>query len=214
VRLGRFAEWSSTDPLSTSSNHVVTSPLCTSVILSVQRNVDCAKQEETRKMIVDAKLTALADAQRQSDARAASNNDCQEIVVLEDDVPYCPVITNTARSTASLTTQSPQMSALAAATIGLGTSSVVMRWRLLACRYHVYAFKLLNCKELFWSHKPLMWMYAVQTERDAPIFLPEDNMTLHWALNRCNAAGIRALPGGANTVCSMRNSRVRRANQD
>jgi hypothetical protein len=31
--------------------------------LKTKYNVDCAKQEEARKMIVDAKLTALADAQ-------------------------------------------------------------------------------------------------------------------------------------------------------
>jgi hypothetical protein len=46
--------------------------------LKTKYNVDCSKQEEARKMIVDAKLTALADAQSQSDTRAASNNDCQK----------------------------------------------------------------------------------------------------------------------------------------
>jgi hypothetical protein len=108
------------------------------LFLKTKYNVDCSKQEEARKMIVDAKLTALADVQSQSVVRAASINDCQEIVVLEDDdVPYCPVFTDTARSTASLTTQRPQMSAFAAATIGLGTSIAVMHWRLPACRYHV-----------------------------------------------------------------------------
>jgi hypothetical protein len=67
--------------------------------LKTKYTVDYAKQAETRKTIVDAKLTALADAQSQSDARAASNNDCQEFVVLDDDdVPYRPVITNTAWS--------------------------------------------------------------------------------------------------------------------
>jgi hypothetical protein len=125
--------------------------------LKTRYNVDCSEHEEARKMIVDAKLTALATAQSQSVPKAASINDCQEIVVLEDDdVPYRPVITDTARSTASLTSQSPQMSAFAAATIGLGTSIAVMRWWLPACRYYVYAFKLLDGKELYWSHKPSM----------------------------------------------------------
>jgi hypothetical protein len=96
------------------------------------------------------------------------------------------------------------MSAFAAATIGLGTSIAVMRWRIPACRYHVYAFKLLDGKELYWSHKPSMWMYAVQTERDALIFLPEDNMTLHKALNHCKAAGICTSSGGASTVLTIK----------
>jgi hypothetical protein len=100
------------------------------------------------------------------------------------------------------------MSAFAAATIGLGTSIAVMRWRLPASRYHVYAFKLLDGKELYWSHKPSMWMYAVQTERDAPIFILEDNMTLHKALNCCNAAGICASPGGANTILTIKTQQM------
>lgn len=175
--------------------------------LKTKYNVDSSEQEEARKMIVDAKLSALAEAQ--SGPKAASINDCSEIVVLEDDdVPYRPVTSDTARSTASLTSQSPQMTAFAAATIGLGTSIAVMRWRLPACRYHVYAFKLLDGKELYWSHKPTMWMYAVQTERDAPIFIPADNMTLHKALNHCNSAGIRASPGGANTILTIKTQRT------
>jgi hypothetical protein len=51
-------------------------------------------------------------------------------------------------------------------------------------------------------------MYAVQTERDAPIFIPEDNMTLHKALNRCNAAGICASPGGANTTLTIKTQQM------
>jgi hypothetical protein len=68
--------------------------------------------------------------------------------------------------------------------------------------------KLLDGKKLYWSHKPSMWMYAVQTERDAPIFLLEDNMTLHKALNCCNAAGICASPGGANTILTIKTQRT------
>jgi hypothetical protein len=49
-----------------------------------------------------------------------------------------------------------------------------------------------------------MWIYAVQTERDAPTFIPEDNMTLHKALNCCNAAGMHASPGGANTILTIK----------
>jgi hypothetical protein len=51
------------------------------LFLKTKYNVDCSEQEEARKMIVDAKLTALAYVQSQSVLRAASINDCQEIVV-------------------------------------------------------------------------------------------------------------------------------------
>jgi hypothetical protein len=159
--------------------------------------------------LVDAKMPALPNTQVNLDARdVLYRKDGDSGLLDDDDVPYRPVIADTARSTAGLSHQTPQMSAFAAATIGLGTSIVVMRWRLPGCRYHVYAFKLMDGKELYWSHKPQMWMYAVQTEKDAPIFLPEDNMTLHRALNRCSAAGIRASPGGANTILTIKTQRT------
>jgi hypothetical protein len=129
----------------------------------------------------------------------------QDVVVIDDvdQVPFSSV-GSTSVQPSGAANYSPQMSAFAAATIGLGTSIAVTRWRLPACDYHVYSFKLMDGREQYWSHKPQMWMYAVQTEKIMPLFLPGENMSLHRAMNRCNAAGIRATPGGENTILTFR----------
>jgi hypothetical protein len=134
-----------------------------------------------------------------------SQNVLQDVVVIDDvdQVPFSTVGSTSAQPSGTAR-YSPQMSAFAAATIGLGTSISVTRWRLPACEYHVYSFKLMDGREQYWSHKPQMWMYAVQTEKNVPLFLPEENMSLHRAMNRCNAAGIRATPGGENKILTYR----------
>jgi hypothetical protein len=58
-------------------------------------------------------------------------------------------------------------------------------------------------KELYWAHKPQMWMFTCETEKLSPgfVFDPADeNMTVHKAMNYCHAAGIRAFPGGDNVI--------------
>jgi hypothetical protein len=126
----------------------------------------------------------------------------------DDDVPFEPVLNDGARSASTETPQSPQMSAFAAATIGGGTSIVIYRWRLPGSKYHVYAYKLMDGQEQYWSHKPHMWMLAVQTEKDAPIFAPPETLTLHKAMNRNNAAGIRAVPCGDSTIQTVKTKKT------
>ena len=124
----------------------------------------------------------------------------------DDDVPFNAVGNETVRPPQA--SESPQMNAFAAATIGTGTSIVVLRWRLPGAKYHIYAFKLMDGPEQYWSHKPQMWMHAVQTERDAPLYAPPSTFTLHRAMNRCNAAGIRAVPCGDSTILTIKTKRT------
>jgi hypothetical protein len=57
-------------------------------------------------------------------------------------------------------------------------------------------------KELYWAHKPEIWMLTCETEKLSPgfVFDPDENMTVHKAMNYCHAAGIRAIPGGDNVI--------------
>jgi hypothetical protein len=115
-----------------------------------------------------------------------------------DDVPFeaRPDYPDLARRSG---VESAQMSAFRAATTGSGSSIDVMRWRLPDCIWHVYAFQLLDGKDQYWSHKPQMWMLAVETERNFPLF-PGSPFTLHRAMNKCNSAAMRAVPCGDDSV--------------
>jgi hypothetical protein len=142
-----------------------------------------------------------------TNVHASTNNSRQEIVVVDDgSVPYLPIGNESTRVAAGLDNLDPQLQAFRAATIGHGTSIDVMRWRLPECRSHVYAFKLMSGKELYWSHKPQMWMLTCETEKFSPgfIFPPEENMDVHKAMNYCHAAGIRSIPGGDNVIQQIR----------
>jgi hypothetical protein len=138
---------------------------------------------------------------------AATNNTGQDIVAINDDiVPVRPIREETSRVSTGLNNLDPRLEAFRAATIGHGTSIDVMRWRLPECRFHAYAFKLMSGKELYWSHKPQMWMLACETEHitPVPIFPPEENMSIHKALNYGHAAGIRSIPGGDDVIQQIR----------
>jgi hypothetical protein len=121
----------------------------------------------------------------------------------DDAVPFEPVVCGSALVGSIDQPHSSMMSAFAAAIASGGTSIVVLRWRLPAARYHVYAFKLMDGQEQYWAHKPQMWMHAVKTESFAPIFAPPETLTLHKAMNRCNAAGIRKDAGGSNSILQI-----------
>jgi hypothetical protein len=131
---------------------------------------------------------------------AGSNND---IIDVDDDiVPFENSGIEPATAAASSSETGSQMSAFAVATIGAGTSMTVYRWRLPGARYHVYAYKLMDGAGQYWSHKPQMWMIAVQTEKTVNLF--ERPMTLHKAMNHCNAAGIRSVPCGDSTIATIK----------
>jgi hypothetical protein len=112
---------------------------------------------------------------------------CNAIVAINDDiVPVHPIREETSRVSTGLNNLDPRLEAFRAATIGHGTSIDVMRWRLPECRFHAYAFKLMSGRELYWSHKPQMWMLACKTEHITPVPIilpPEENMSIHKALN-------------------------------
>lgn len=122
-----------------------------------------------------------------------------DVVDDDDDVPF-ESPSGVSMRTASVPAESAQMSAFAAATIGSGTSIDVIRWRLPESKWDVYAFQLMDGKEQYWSHKPEMWMLAVETEKHSPLFPAESDFTLHKAMNRCNSAGIRFEPCGESII--------------
>jgi hypothetical protein len=142
-----------------------------------------------------------------TDAPVQNLNMVNNAVHLDEEVPFRPEVSMKSRPTPSGLLQSPQMSAFAAAMIGSGTSIIVMRWRLPRCKFHVYAYKLMEREEQYWSHKPTMWMLAAEAEKVASIFSEHENMTLHQAMNRCSAAGIRAIPNGDNTILQFKTKR-------
>jgi hypothetical protein len=117
----------------------------------------------------------------------------------DDDVPFDEKPSTVASGIAA--SSSAQMNAFAAATIGAGASIDVMRWRLPGCEWHIYAYQLIDGKEReqYWSHKPQMWMIAVETEKSVRLF-PDGPPQLHRMMHRCNAAGIRAVPCGDDQV--------------
>lgn len=118
----------------------------------------------------------------------------------DDDIPFEARPADGSSEATGISSDSPQMRAFEAASIGTGTSIEVMRWRLPQCTWDVYAFQLMDGKEQYWSHKPQMWMTAVETEKTTPIFSVGSPHTLHKALNKCNCAPMRAVPFGENMI--------------
>jgi hypothetical protein len=126
----------------------------------------------------------------------------------DDDVPFETVDGETGtQATVVVASSSKRMSAFDAAIIGHGASITVLRWRLPDSPWHVYAWKLMDGAEQYWSHKPQMWMHAVATEKEVPIFAAPATLTIHKAMNRCNAAPIRGVPCGPSTILTIKTKR-------
>jgi hypothetical protein len=123
-----------------------------------------------------------------------------DAIIDVDDIPFDDTPSSTASGFAGVAASSAKMNAFAQAAIGSGASIDVMRWRLPGCQWDIYAYQLLESKEQYWSHKPQMWMLAMETEQISPIFPNPATMNLRDIMNRCNAAGIRAVPCGDDKI--------------
>jgi hypothetical protein len=137
----------------------------------------------------------------------SSRNECRELVVLEDDVvPFRSVQPDASRLVSS-SLSSSEIGAIRAVTLGIGARIEVYRWSLPACKFDVYSYKLMMGSNMYWTHKPTMWidLARMQSEKAAP-----DSMSLHEAMDYCHAAAIRSSPGGPNTALAIMTQKSRR----
>jgi hypothetical protein len=149
------------------------------------------------------KMPPLPNPSNNSESNERNTSHCSDIVVLETDaVPIRSVQPESSRL-ASSSLSSAQMDDIRAATLGVGAKIEVCRWSLPACKFDVYSYRLMTGTNMYWTHKPTMWIDLVRLDMERSLLQSPDVMSLHEAMDHCHAAAIRATPGGPNTALSI-----------
>jgi hypothetical protein len=145
------------------------------------------------------KMPALPNPSNNSESNVRNAAHCCNIVVLEDDVvPFRSVQPETP-CLASASLSSSQIDNICSATLGMGARIEVYCWSLPACKFDVYSYKLMIGPNMYWTHKPTMWIDLVCLDIKKTLLQSSDSMSLHKAMDNCHAAAIHATPGGPNT---------------
>jgi hypothetical protein len=159
------------------------------------------------------KMPAIPNPSINSERNVTNAAHCRDIVVLEDDVvPFRSVQPETPRL-ASASLSSSQIDDIRAVTLGIGARIEVYRWSLPACKFDVYSYKLMMGPNMYWTHKPTMWIDLVRLDTEKSLLKSPDSMSLHEAMDHCHAAAIRATPGGPNTALSITTQKTRKIYQ-
>jgi hypothetical protein len=144
---------------------------------------NCANADDSRKM------PAVSFPSNNSERNVAqvvdnsSTNECRDIVVLADDVvPFRSVQPDTPRMGSS-SLSSSEIGAIRAVTLGIGARIEVYRWSLPACKFDIYSYKLMMGSNLYWTHKPTMWIDLAQMQNEKTALDIPESMSLHKAMD-------------------------------
>jgi hypothetical protein len=81
-----------------------------------------------------------------------------DIVVLDDDVVAFRSVQSDTPCLGSTSLSTSEIAAIRAVTLGIGARIEVSCWCLPACKFDVHSYKLMMGSNMYWAHKPTMWI--------------------------------------------------------